>query len=483
MNPPADPAAKVQRERDPAARLREIPSVDELLGRAGLLALAEKAGRGMVTQAARLVLADVREKLKHDPAAAGGIDSAAIETRIAAHVEALLAPSLVRVINATGVILHTNLGRAPLSAAAAAQIAEAATHYSNLEYDIESGERGKRDVHTSRLLAELIGAESAIVVNNNAAAVFLILNTLAKGAEVIVSRGELIEIGDGFRIPDIMSESGAVLREVGTTNRTRVRDYERAINERTRLLLRVHPSNFRITGFTERPTLDEVTALGRRLQVPVYEDLGSGCLADLAANGINEPVARASYDAGVSIVSFSGDKLLGGPQAGVIAGKREFVERIRRNPLFRALRVDKLTIAALEVTLKAYLRGALDEIPTLRMIRLSADEIARRAARFVGALRESLASEDSNHRVTIETQPGFSVIGGGSTPDQQLPTHLVSISSTRHSATALEARLRKTAKGPPVIARIEDNRLLVDLRTVSPDEDALLVAAIIAAIA
>jgi L-seryl-tRNA(Ser) seleniumtransferase len=329
----------------------------------------------------------------------------------------------------------------------------------------------------------LVGAESAIVVNNNAAAVFLILNTLAKSYEVIVSRGELIEIGDGFRIPDIMSESGAVLHEVGTTNRTRIRDYERAFNDRTRMLLRVHPSNFRITGFTERPTLDELTALGRRLQVPVYEDLGSGCLADLAANGISEPVARASCDAGVSVVSFSGDKLLGGPQAGVIAGKREFVDRIRRNPLFRALRVDKLTIAALEVTLKAYLRGAFDEIPTLRMIRLSADELARRAEKFVDALRESLASAHLNDRVTIETQPGFSVIGGGSTPDQQLPTRLISISSTRHSAAVLEARLRKPASGPPVIARIEDNRLLIDLRTVSLDEDATLATAIIAAIA
>jgi L-seryl-tRNA(Ser) seleniumtransferase len=483
MNPPADPAAKLQREREPSSRLREIPSVDEFLGRPGLLALAEKVGRGIVIQAARLVLVDVREKLKHDPAAAGELDPTAIEARIISNVEALLALSLVRVINATGVILHTNLGRAPLSAAAAAQIAETATHYSNLEYDIESGERGKRDVHTSLLLAELVGAESAIVVNNNAAAVFLVLNTLAKGAEVIVSRGELIEIGDGFRIPDIMSESGAVLREVGTTNRTRIRDYEHAFNERTRLLLRVHPSNFRITGFTERPTLDEVTALGRRLQVPVYEDLGSGCLADLAANGINEPVVRASCDAGVSIISFSGDKLLGGPQAGVIAGKREFVECIRRNPLFRALRVDKLTIAALEVTLKAYLRGALDEIPTLRMIRLPADEIARRAGRFVGALRESLATSHLNDSVRIESRPGFSVIGGGSTPDQQLPTHLISISPTRHSATALEARLRKPETGPAVIARIEDNRLLVDLRTVSPDEDAALATAIFAAIA
>src|ERR1700693_3929437 len=385
-------AQPMQKPRNGSSKMREIPSVDELLGRPRLLALAEKSARALVTQSTRSVLASVLPRMKTDASSATpqASDAENLETQIIAHVEALLAPSLRRVINATGVILHTNLGRAPISAEAAARISQVATSYSNLEYDLETGERGQRDVHTSRLLANLVGAESAIVVNNNAAAVFLVLNTLSKGAETIVSRGELIEIGDGFRIPDIMSESGAILREVGATNRTRIRDYERAFNERTRLLLRVHPSNFRITGFTERPTLDEVTALGRRLQVPVYEDLGSGCIADLAANGINEPVTRASCDAGVSIVSFSGDKLLGGPQAGVIAGKREIVERIRRNPLFRALRVDKLTIAALEVTLKAYLRGALDEIPTIRMIRLSADEIARRAAAFVERLRASL---------------------------------------------------------------------------------------------
>ena len=478
-DPTADPTTKMQSEG--SARLREIPAVDELLARPLLLALAEKAGRGLVTQSARAVLACLREELKREAEAGSAgarnpSDPATIETRIVAHVERLLAPSLARVINGTGVILHTNLGRAPLAAAAAAEIAATATRYSNLEYDIEHGERGKRDVHTAALLAQLVSAESAIVVNNNAAAVFLVLNTLAKGAEVIVSRGELIEIGDGFRIPDIMSESGAVLHEVGTTNRTRIRDYERAFNERTRLLLRVHPSNFRITGFTERPTLDELTALGRRRQTPVYEDLGSGCLADLSASGIEEPVARASCDAGVDIVSFSGDKLLGGPQAGIIAGKREFVERIRRNPLFRALRVDKLTIAALEVTLKAYLRGALDEIAALRMIRLPAEEIGRRAEKLAEEMRTSFGEN-----VEIETRPGFSVIGGGSTPDQQLRTQLISISSLRYSAAALEERLRKPASGPAVIARIEETRLTLDLRTVFPDEDAALVAAIVAA--
>ena len=475
MGPSSDPAAKMQ--KDSAAHLRELPSVDELLGQPRLLGLAAKAGRSIVTQAARSVLADARAHLKNDPGNTHAVDLPEFEAQVIARVENMLSPSLRRVINATGVILHTNLGRAPLSDDAAAQIAETATRYSNLEYDIPSGERGKRDVHSAALLAELVGAEAAIVVNNNAAGVFLVLHTLAKGAEVIVSRGELIEIGDGFRIPDIMAESGAVLREVGTTNRTRLRDYERAINERTRLLLRVHPSNFRITGFTERPSLDELVALGRRQQLPVFEDLGSGCLADLATSGIAEPVARASCDAGVSVVCFSGDKLLGGPQAGIITGRREIVERIRRNPLFRALRVDKLTIAALEVTLKSYLRGAFDEIPALRMIRLSANELARRAEHFVGQLRTSFPQD-----ATIAVHAGFSVIGGGSTPDQQLPTHLIVISSPRHSATRLEERLRKPERGTPVIARIEGDCLLVDLRTVFADEEAALVTALVSAL-
>jgi L-seryl-tRNA(Ser) seleniumtransferase len=487
MRPTSEPAAKMQ--RDAASRLREIPSVDDLLGRARLVALAASAGRGLVTEAARSVLADLRARLKESAGAAeaerdqsaAGLE--ALEASVVAEVEALLAPSLRRVINATGVILHTNLGRAPLSRDAVARIAETAGRYSNLEYDIPSGERGKRDVHTARLLAELAGAESAIVVNNNAAAVFLVLNTLAKGAEVIVSRGELIEIGDGFRIPEIMSESGAVLREVGTTNRTRIRDYERAINERTRLLLRVHPSNFRITGFAERPSLEELVALGRRAQLPVFEDLGSGCAADLAASGIAEPLVRDSGRAGVSVVSFSGDKLLGGPQAGIVAGGKEIVERVRRNPLFRALRVDKLTIAALEATLQAYHRGALDEVPALAMIRFSADAIARRAAGFAEKLRMALPKD-----VTVEVRAGFSVIGGGSTPDQQLPTFLISIASRRHSAAMLEERLRlpavagKPAAGPPVVARIADGRLTLDLRTVFPDEEAALASALASAL-
>ncbi len=498
MNPVPESAARLQKES--GARLRAIPSVDELLLQPRLVALAEKSGREIVTQAVRQVLAAFRARLKAEPSQSGVADPeifdlAQFAARVVAEVvaavlekvEAALAPSLRRVINATGVVLHTNLGRAPLSHAAVAQIAATAAGYSNLEYDVARGERGKRDVHTSRLLAELVGAESAIVVNNNAAAVFLVLNTLAKAAEVIVSRGELIEIGDGFRIPDIMAESGALLREVGTTNRTRLRDYERAITDRTRLLLRVHPSNFRITGFTERPSLAELVALGERFHLPVYEDLGSGCIADLSASGIAEPVARASTEAGASVITFSGDKLLGGPQAGIIAGKKEIVERIRSNPLFRALRVDKLTIAALEATLQSYLRGALDEIPALRMIRLSQEEIAQRAKNFCEKLRPTLPGD-----VKLETHPGFSVIGGGSTPDQQLPTTLIAISTPRHSAAQLEERLRNPrAAGPgaatsptatPVITRIENNRVILDLRTVNPEEENEIASALAAAL-
>ena len=463
----------------PSVRMRGIPSVDELLGRPRLLALAEKAGRSLVTQSGRSVLADLRARLKKPSGDAGeaSADSDQLEMRVVAQVEAQLAPSLVRMINATGVILHTNLGRSPLSTAAAARISEIATRYSNLEYEIESGKRGQRDVHTGRMLARLAGAEAAIVVNNNAAAVFLVLNTLSKGADTIVSRGELIEIGDGFRIPDIMAESGAIVREVGTTNRTRIRDYERAITKGTRLLLRVHPSNFKMTGFTARPSLEELIALGRHSKIPVFEDLGSGCLADLAASGVSEPVVAASCAAGVSVVSFSGDKLLGGPQAGIIAGKKEIIERIRRNPLFRALRVDKLTIAALEVTLRAYLRGAFDEIPALRMIRLHADAIGERARKFIAQLQPSVAGD-----VTFRIAAGFSVIGGGSTPDQQLPTNLISIACSRHSAAELEKRLRKPGNSTPVIARIENKQLILDLRTVFTDEESELAAALASAL-
>lgn len=463
------PAKSLTPER--AELLRQIPSVDELLALPKLRALMERMDRGVVLEVARTVLANLRERIAGEMNLnALALEPATLEARIAEAVERLLAQSLVAVINATGVILHTNLGRAPLAPEVIEHLRRTATQYSNLEYDLEAGERGKRDAHTSRLLERLTGAEAAIVVNNCAAAVLLVLAALAKGGEVLVSRGELIEIGDGFRIPEIMAESGAVLREVGTTNRTRIADYERAINEKTRLLLRVHPSNFRITGFTERASLEELVELGRRMALPVVEDLGSGCVVDLREQGLEEPVARASVEAGASVVTFSGDKLLGGPQAGIIAGKREIVQRIRRHPLFRALRVDKLTIGALEVTLGAYLRGALDEIPALRMIRMTAGEIGRRTENFLRELRPELPLG----KVEVEVADGTSVIGGGSTPTQELPTRVIRIASARYSAAQLEQRLRKAPKGISVIARVEEERLILDLRTVLPEQELIL---------
>ncbi|HEV2314407.1 MAG TPA: L-seryl-tRNA(Sec) selenium transferase [Candidatus Acidoferrales bacterium] len=464
----------VREER--AALLRQIPSVDDLLNRPTIAELSRRAGREFTVEITRRVLADVRERAGVEGAFLS-FNVADIEMRITKRMEEELAPSLRSVINATGVVLHTNLGRAPIGKLAVEHLAGTATRYSNLEYDLAEGARGKRDVHTNKLLAELVGAESAIVVNNNAAAVFLTLNTLAKGAEVVVSRGELIEIGDGFRIPDIMTQSGVELREVGTTNRTRITDYERAVNERTRLLLRVHPSNFRIVGFTKRPKLEELVAIGKRLKIPVVEDLGSGCLMDLSSVGIDEPIARASFDAGVDVVTFSGDKLLGGPQAGIIAGKKEVVEQIRRNPLFRALRVDKLTIAVLEMTLRAYRRGAWDEIPALRMIRMTAHEIEQRARGFVARLRNKLPED-----ATFEIREGSSVIGGGSTPDQKLPTSLIAIASRLYSAAQIEERLRRPASGTPVIARIEEDQLVIDLRTVFVEEEEPLAEAVVAAL-
>jgi L-seryl-tRNA(Ser) seleniumtransferase len=374
--------------------------------------------------------------------------------------------------------LHTNLGRAPLSGATAEEIRRTATSYSNLEYDLEEGARGKRDVHVAEMLQRLTGAEAAIVVNNCAAAVLLVLAALARGGEVLVSRGELIEIGDGFRIPEIMAQSGAVLREIGTTNRTRIADYESAINENTRLLLRVHPSNFTITGFAEKPSLDELASLAERTGLPLVEDLGSGCLVDLTAAGITEPTVRQSVDAGVSIVMFSGDKLLGGPQAGIIAGKKELVGRVRRHPLFRALRVDKLTTAALAATLGAYLRGAVDEIPALRMIRMSAQEIKRRAENFLRELTPELPLGE----VELEIADGSSLVGGGSTPAQSLPTKIIRIASARYSAAELEQRLRKAPAGISVIARLEDDRLVIDMRTVFPEQEPLLLKTVAAAL-
>jgi L-seryl-tRNA(Ser) seleniumtransferase len=473
------PLTKRALTAEQADLLRQIPSVDELLAQPGLSALAQRVDRDLLLEVTRAALADLRAKIASDSSTASvALDRASIEQRISAIVEEVLAHSLQPVINATGVILHTNLGRAPLIPAAIEELRRTAAQYSNLEYDLEAGARGKRDVHTAQMLERLTGAESAIVVNNCAAAVLLTLAALAKDGEVIVSRGELIEIGDGFRIPEIMAESGATLREIGTTNRTRAADYENAINEKTRLLLRVHPSNFAITGFTDKPSLEELAELSRRTGLPLVEDLGSGCLTDLAPHGITEPVVRRSIEAGASVVLFSGDKLLGGPQAGIIAGKKDLVARIRRHPLLRALRVDKLTITALEATLGAYLRGALDEIPALQMIRATPQDILRRTQNFVRELTPQLPSGE----IEVETTDGESLAGGGSTPTQFLPTKLIRIASARYSASQLEHRLRRSSSGVSVIARVEDNRLVLDLRTVFPEQESLLVKTLSAAL-
>lgn len=431
------------------AALRNLPSVDAVLRQLpeDVRALPHR----LVTGEIRRVIQAWRGRL----AAGETLDVSLIPNEVAQAVAALSKGSLRRVINATGVVLHTNLGRAPLGEVAVIG------GYSNLEYDLAAGRRGRRDTHVADLLERLLDAP-AIVVNNNAAAVYLVLNELAEGGEVIVSRGELIEIGDGFRIPDIMRRAGVQLREVGTTNRTSLEDYRAAITPQTLLIMRVHPGNFHIEGFTAKPKLADLAALGREHGIPVYEDLGSGCLVDLRAFGVDEPMVGDSLAAGVNLVSFSGDKLLGACQAGFIAGDAELVARLRRNPMFRAFRVDKTSTGLLAENLRALLFEDYGRIPALRMIRMPADEIKRRA--------EALAAGRPEWRV-IE---GRSVIGGGSTPDQSLPTWLLAIQHEK--AASFEKRLR--TGDPAVIVRIENDTILVDLRTVFPEEEATLLAAL-----
>jgi L-seryl-tRNA(Ser) seleniumtransferase len=459
--------------------LRQIPSVDELLRQPRMAKLAGRIPRELLVEVTREVLSRVRAEITGEKGVSViPIVPSDLEDVIAREVERILSRTLQPVINATGVILHTNLGRAPLSPGILDELRQTAIHYSNLEYDLEIGARGKRDVHTAELLTRLTGAEDAIVVNNCAAAILLVLTALAGNGEVIVSRGELIEIGDGFRIPEVMAQSGAILREIGTTNRTRIEDYENAITDKTRLLLRVHPSNFQMSGFTDKPSVADLVALSRRANLPLIEDLGSGCLVDLSEYGIHEPTVRQSVEAGISVVTFSADKLLGGPQAGIICGKEEFVRRVRRNPLFRALRVDKLTITALEVTLAAYQRGALDEVPALAMIRTSAEEMEKRSRNFIRELTPSL----SMNELDLEITDGESLAGGGSTPAQWLPTKVIRIKSRRYSASQMEQRLRRGPSATPVIARLEDDRLVIDLRTVFAEQETALTEALAAAL-
>ena len=454
---------------------RLIPSIEQLRQRGAVQRLETRYGREATVQALREEAAALRRQLAADEVEVRDAADAAerIEAHLAPRLDAALSPSLRPVINASGVIVHTNLGRAPLSPAAIDRVAAVARGYTNLEYDLAAGRRGSRAVHASTLLARLTGAEDAVVVNNNAAAVLLTLAALAAGREVVISRGELVEIGGGFRVPDVLRQSGALLREVGTTNRTRAADYAAAIGDRTAVLLRVHPSNFRIEGFTERPTLAEIASLGERSRIPVVEDLGSGCLNAIA--GIDaEPTVRESIAAGVAVCTFSGDKLLGGPQAGVIAGRRAELDRVRSHPLMRALRVDKLAYAALEATLIDHATGrAGDTVPVVRMIETPLDDLEARAE----ALGARLADAQG---LTVSIAATEATVGGGSTPGVTLRSRALAVEVPGCSATALAALLRTGI--PPVIGRIIDDRLLLDLRTVHATEDDDLADAILRAL-
>ncbi len=470
----------------PGRRLRALPSIDALLRTPAALSLRARVGASRLKSLARLVTDELREELRSDESSFAQRDGdltrdallaeAARRLDLAAAREATA--GMRRVINATGVILHTNLGRAPLSEAARRAIAEEAAGYCTIEYDLETGARGARGRRVEELLAELTGAEAAIVVNNCAAAALLALSALARGGEVIVSRGELVEIGGDFRVPDVMNESGATLVEVGTTNRTKLSDYERAITERTRLVMRVHPSNYRIVGFTATPALDELAQLADAHGLPLYEDAGSGALSDLSPLGLlGEPVIRESIEAGAGVVTFSGDKLLGGAQAGLVVGRRELIERLRKSPLYRALRADKLALAALEATLEAHRRGtAFREVPTLRMLSATRPEIEKRARAFSRRLRTRVA----HGALGVEIVEGSSAVGGGSAPTTHPATALLALTHAKLSAAALEEALRKTS--PPVVARIIEERVVLDLRTVMEDEEAELLEALVSVV-
>jgi L-seryl-tRNA(Ser) seleniumtransferase len=453
---------------------RRLPSVDEVLRDGAVRALEARHGREMLLRQLRPLLDEARGLASGGDESALQAALAGLPARLQARLESAAAPSLTGVINATGVVIHTNLGRAPLPADAAARVAAVASSYSNLEFDLAKGERGSRETHAEGRLRGLVGAEAALVVNNNAAAVLLAVNTLAEGREVVVSRGELVEIGGSFRIPDVLRKAGARLREVGTTNRTRLADYQAAIGPDTALVLKVHPSNFRIVGFTEAPPLGELAALARERSLPLVEDLGSGALCALPPP-IEEPTVAASLQAGADLVTFSGDKLVGGPQAGLAAGRRSVVDAMRRNPLYRALRVDKMTVAALDAVLASHERGrAASEVPAVQMLWLSAEDVRRRAEPLAKALEAEVPGLEA------AVVPGSSAVGGGAAPGAEVPTMLLALSHPARSAARLAADLR--AGTPPVVARVAEDRLVLDLRTVRPDEDPALQAALLRAL-
>jgi L-seryl-tRNA(Ser) seleniumtransferase len=462
------------------ARLRQLPKIDELMLFLEKRGLFRQVPREIVREACRSAVLDLRNRILGDERKESPLpDLPKVAEAVEKRMLALRSPRLKRVVNATGVILHTNLGRAPLSREAVRRVAEVAGGYSNLEFDLEKGERGLRYDHIRELLLALTGAEEALVVNNNAAAVLLALNTLAEGREAVVSRGELVEIGGEFRIPEVMEKSGVRLREVGSTNRTRLGDYERAVTDQTGLILKVHTSNFRMVGFTEEADISELVALGRRTGIPVMHDLGSGCLIDLSPYGLErEPVVREIVATGPDVVTFSGDKLLGGPQAGIILGRRDSLERIRKNPLNRALRIDKLTLAALEATLVSYLdpARALVDLRILKALTEPPAEVRKRARRLMGLIRRS-----GVEGITLALRRGTAMAGGGSLPGRDIPTWLVGVKHAGLSPASLGERLRRLPL--PVVARIADEEVLLDSRTLDDGDlravrDALLAVAV-----
>ena len=454
--------------------LKQLPKIDEVLLLLEKQDIYDLAPRDIVKETCRTVVQDLREKiinaLKKIPEESCP-DAATVAREVERLIKGLYRYSLRRVVNATGVILHTNLGRAPLCPEALQKIIEVGRGYSNLEYDLVKGERGQRYDHVNKLICALTGAQDALIVNNNAAAVLLVLNTLAEGKEAIVSRGELIEIGSEFRIPEIMHKSASRLREVGTTNRTRLSDYEKAINAYTGLILKVHTSNFRIVGFTEEADIESLVLLGKSRGIPVMDDLGSGCLIDLDQYGLeHEPTVRETLSTGVDVVTFSGDKLLGGPQAGIIVGKKEVLEKIKKNPLNRALRIDKFTLAALEATLMRYLNpvAAVKKLRSLKALTESVATVKKRALKLINNLQK-----ENFDSLKFSIREDFAAAGGGSLPTQKIPTILVGVKNKKMPASQMEEKLRKLAV--PVIVRVDKDEILIDLRTIAEDEFAFII--------
>jgi L-seryl-tRNA(Ser) seleniumtransferase len=458
--------------------LRKIPSVDEILSSPEIGHLLKVHPRAVVVEGIRRGLKRLRTEILNKKDLSGFENERfSIEQLLPLfqrEIDLQVRPRFHRVINATGVVIHTNLGRSPLPPSALQHMMEISKSYSNLEYDLDRGERGSRYTHVEEPLCHLSGAEAAMVVNNNAGAVLLALNTLAEGREVIVSRGELVEIGGAFRIPDVMKRSGALLREVGTTNRTYLTDYQNAIGSQTALLLKVHTSNFRVMGFTSDTSLQDLVQLGSQYQLPVMNDLGSGCLVDLSEYGLErEPTVQEAIKTGVDVITFSGDKLLGGPQAGIILGKKSFLDSIKTNPLTRALRIDKLTLAALESTLLLYLdeKRAMEEIPTLRMLKEDLSLIKKRGKQLLKRLPEAIRK-----KIEITLKEDISQVGGGALPLQELPTIALALKPIHCSVNQLEESLRKVE--PPIISRISKDELILDMRTVFDGEIPLLAAGI-----